>query len=470
MADTVKEVRLGRQTPTTSYVLPYQDSLGARSIELYQQGGRSAMEWQELLIYDITAKDPDGLWTHSKFGVSLPRRNGKTELFIMREKIGLVDLGEHILHTAHRTSTSHSAWERMCRELDHSHIPYSSIRAKGSESITLENGARIEYRTRSSKGGLGEGFDLLVIDEAQEYGDDEESALKYVVSDSRNPQTILCGTPPTMTSSGTVFSKLRAAVLEGRSQHTGWAEWGVEFQTDPHDVDAWYETNPSMGVILNERKVADEITTDDLDFNIQRLGLWLTYNVKSAITPAQWNALQCDKLPGLRGKLYAGVKFGKDGQNAALSIAVKTGDDRIFVECIDCRPIRAGRRWIVDFLAAADVAKVAVDGAGYQKLLQDDLKDRRLHKPVVVLPKVEQVITANAAFADALDAKTLCHMAQPSVVQIVTNCQRRAIGQNGGFGYKSAKDGVAVEILDSLILAHWQAQLSRRAKKQTITY
>ena len=115
MADTVKEVRLGRQTPTTSYVLPYQDSLGARSIELYQQGGRAAMEWQELLIYDITARDPDGLWTHSKFGVSLPRRNGKTELFIMREKIGLVDLGEHILHTAHRTSTSHSAWERMCR-------------------------------------------------------------------------------------------------------------------------------------------------------------------------------------------------------------------------------------------------------------------------------------------------------------------------------------------------------------------
>ena len=44
MADTVKEVRLGRQTPTTSYVLPYQDSLGARSIELYQQGGRAAME------------------------------------------------------------------------------------------------------------------------------------------------------------------------------------------------------------------------------------------------------------------------------------------------------------------------------------------------------------------------------------------------------------------------------------------
>ena len=181
-----KEVRLGRQTPTTSYVLPYKDSLGESAIELYEQGGRAAMEWQKLLIEDIMAVDADGLWVHSRFGISLPRRNGKTEVFMMREKKGL-ELGEHILHTAHRTSTSHSAWERMCRELDHSHISYASIRAKGAESITLENGARIEYRTRSSKGGLGEGFDLLVIDEAQEYGDDEESALKYVVSDSRNP-------------------------------------------------------------------------------------------------------------------------------------------------------------------------------------------------------------------------------------------------------------------------------------------
>lgn len=43
--------------------------------------------------------------------------------------------------------------------------------------------------------GLGEEFDLLVIDEAQEYTDDQASALKYVVTDSRNPQTIFCGTP-----------------------------------------------------------------------------------------------------------------------------------------------------------------------------------------------------------------------------------------------------------------------------------
>ena len=45
--------------------------------------------------------------------------------------------------------------------------------------------AVINFRTRSSKGGLGEGYDLLVIDEAQEYTTDQETALKYIVTDSK---------------------------------------------------------------------------------------------------------------------------------------------------------------------------------------------------------------------------------------------------------------------------------------------
>ena len=74
-----------------------------------------------------------------------------------------------------------------------------------------------------------------MIDEAQEYQDDQESSLKYTVSDSPNPQTILCGTPPTPISAGTVFVKFRQSCLAGELKHSGWAEWSVEYQTDPRD-------------------------------------------------------------------------------------------------------------------------------------------------------------------------------------------------------------------------------------------
>lgn len=104
-----KTARLGRQTPTQALVLPYDETKGGEAVELYEQGGRTAMDWQKVLLYDMMAVDDDGLWVHSKFGLSVPRRNGKSEIDKMRELWGLFH-GEHILHTAHRTTTKHSAW------------------------------------------------------------------------------------------------------------------------------------------------------------------------------------------------------------------------------------------------------------------------------------------------------------------------------------------------------------------------
>lgn len=473
----------GRQSPTNSVTLPYQETCGQAAIDLYESTGRRAQEWQKLLVYHILAGNKDGLWTHTKYGYSVPRRNGKNEIAAIRELYGLKH-GERILHTAHRTTTSSSASRRLAALLDaagYTEIArpkknerydrhYTYAKQLGLERITLlsPGGGVCDFRTRSSKGGLGEGFDLLVIDEAQEYTDDQESALKYVVTDSRNPQTIFCGTPPTPLSSGTVFLKMRSAALQGGMPNTGWAEWSVERQTDPKDRDAWYETNPSLGTILTERAIADEIGGDAVDFNIQRLGLWLRYNQKSAISQSEWDALQCKALPALEGKLYAGIKFGKDGKNVALSIAAKTDDGRVFIEAVDCRPVRAGRAWLLAFLQKAELAGVAVDGAGGQQLLADDMKEARLKVPV--LPTVKQIVTANAAFEQAVFSKTVCHMGQPALTQAATNCEKRAIGSGGGFGYRSILEGADIALLDSAILAYWQCSNSKKQRKQRISY
>lgn len=463
------ENRIGRQTPTQEVVLPYKDSLGHEAIELYNSSDRTAQPWQELLCSDILAVNEDGLWVHTKFGYSVPRRNGKNEVVVMRELRGLKH-GEKMLHTAHRTTTGHSAWERLKDRLDKLGIEYDSQKALGRERIELseaDGGGRIEFRTRSSKGGLGEGFDLLIIDEAQEYQDAEETALKYVVSDSQNPQTIFCGTPPTPVSSGTVFLHLRNDTLRGDKSNTGWAEWSVPEQSDPHNRDLWYETNPSLGTVLTERKIADEIGSDEVDFNIQRLGLWLRYNLKSAISRTEWDELQCKQLPPLCGKLFVGIKFGFDGESVAMSIAVQA-EKKVFVEAIDCRPVRDGLDWITAFLSAADYESVAIDGANGQQLLANAIKDAGLKKPL--LPTVKEVILANTAFEQGLFAKTICHMGQPALVQAVSNCEKRSIGTGGGFGYRSIKNGVKIELMESMILAFWQCKTPKTRKKQKIRY
>mgnify|MGYP000140493897 CR=1 FL=1 len=84
------------------------------------------------------------------------------------------------------------------------------------------------------------------------------------------------------------------------------------------------------------------------------------------------------------------------------------------------------------------------------------------HLKAPVLPTVKQIITANAAFEQALFAKSLCHAGQPSLVQVASNCEKRAIGTNGGFGYRSLTEGGHIELLDSIILACWQCSEARR--------
>lgn len=458
--------RLGRQTPTQSVILPYEKTYGQEAAELYAKTGNKLLEWQELMQCDIMAVNEEGLWVHQKYGYSIPRRNGKSENVLARCLWGMRHQ-ERILYTAHRATTSHAVWERLERMCEKAGISIdSSFKAFGKEHLYTGDGGVVEFRTRTSSGGLGEGYDLLIIDEAQEYTEAQETSLKYIVSDSDNPQTIMLGTPPTVVSAGTVFVKYRETVLAGRGFDSGWAEWSVPKQVAADDVEAWYEANPSLGTILTERKIRAEITTDDIDFNIQRLGLWIQYNQKSAISKTEWESLKPQDPPILVGKVFAGIKYSHAGKNVAMSVAVKTKDGKVFVETLDCRPIRAGNQWILEYLAAMRPEKIVVDGANGQNILAAEMKEARIKKPE--LPTVKQIITANSLFEQGLSAGNILHMNQPSLTQAVSNCKKRAIGSNGGFGYQAINEEIEIALLDSVILAYWKCAMSKEKKKQKV--
>ena len=158
------DVRYGRQTPTSSVVIPYTETLGQRAIDLYKQTGREPQPWQEALVYDIRAVNDDGFFTHSKFGYEVPRRNGKGEILTIVE---LDDLfaGRKTLHTAHRVTTSSSASARLAKLLNdmgydeiHRVKPgeeyeksYTYLKTIGLERIKLlDTGGSVDFRTRTS--------------------------------------------------------------------------------------------------------------------------------------------------------------------------------------------------------------------------------------------------------------------------------------------------------------------------------
>ena len=170
----------------------------------------------------------------------------------------------------------------------------------------------------------------------------------------------------------------------------------------------------------------------------------------------------------MTSKLFVGIKFGHDGENVSMSVAVKTAEEKIFVESIDCRPIREGFGWIISFLQKADTAAVIVDGANGQQLLSDAMKEAKLKAPI--LPTVKQIIQANSAFMQGVFSKAVCHKGQQSLVQAISNCEKRAIGTNGGFGFRSIVEGIDIGLMDSMILAFWKCSEQKEKRKQQIRY
>lgn len=463
--------KIGQQTPTTSVIVPYTKTKGKEAIDLYAKAGRKLEKWQADLLKDIMAYNKK-LWVHLSFGYAVPRRNGKSEDVLARALWGLEN-GERILYTAHRTSTSHSAWQRMTDLLFklgyQEKTDFTKTKQLGFETINhIRSGGAMNFRTRTTSGGLGEGYDLLIIDEAQEYTSDQASSLTYITSASENPQVIYLGTPPTPLSSGTEFKSYRARVLEEAPEDCGWAEWSVPMQSDPMDRELWYKTNPALGLHLTERTIKNEYKGDDVDFNIQRLGLWLKHDLKSAISQPEWEALTCPVKPEKKKPVFAGVKFGVDNRNVALAAAFKLSDGKVFVECLDCRPVREGFDWIIKYLKGLNAKKVVVDGASGQSLLRDAMKKEGIKG--YEAPKVEDIINANSQFTQAIFENRICHMNQPSLTAVVGSCEKRAIGSKGGYGYKALKEGLEISLMDSVILAFWACSEYKEQKKQRISY
>ena len=115
---------------------------------------------------------------------------------------------------------------------------------------------------------------------------------------------------------------------------------------------------------------------------------------------------------------------------------------------------------MINFLANADIGGIAIDGANGQQILAADMKEAGIKKKPV-LPTVKDVIASNQLFELAISNKSVRHNDQPALTQSVTNCEKRAIGSSGGFGFRSIKDGVEVALLESAILAYWMCSKKR---------
>ena len=120
------------------------------------------------------------------------------------------------------------------------------------------------------------------------------------------------------------------------------------------------------------------------------------------------------------------------------------------------------------YLLNEHVRSVVVDGASGQGILTDEMKAAGIKKKLV-LPKISDIVEANALFEQNVFGGIICHSDQPSVEQIVGNCEHRAIGSGGGFGFSSILEGADVSLLDSLALAAWACSTAKEKRVQKVS-
>ena len=410
-----------------------------------------------------------------------------TGVCVPREDWGIRYRNERILHTAQEYQTSRVAFDRLrekfgnCKHDINAKYPELNrlvdryTTSAGQMILDLKDGGHIEFRTRGNSGDMGRGgtFDVIVIDEAQSYTDEQDAALSPLNSaaPSGSPQTIMMGTvpDPRKPHKGEVFMRLHdmshADPYVGMCAH----EWGTDEVGDVTDEDRWYETNPSLGMnllISGLRKDSKSMSAET--FAREHLGWW--GGVVSAVKPidrALWNAccISDADAESLQGSPVYSVKFDKDGQVGSIAVCLVPHENRVrpHVEYIDSWPLNRGiGRFLEWFLDASQHAMaIVLDGRSDAMTLYGKLVAAGVDDEVLILPKSYEVADACSGFVDAVRSRELTHINQEQTSDALHKCTKRKIGNAGGYGFDS-EEPVDTTIAECMALAHWWAVKAMR--------
>ena len=458
----------GRQTPTRLVEPEWTSTEWADCHAINAAGGLDLLEWQDAILRGWLSRNALGRWAAQTCGGSVARQNGKTlGLVVPRCTYGMVVLGEEIIYTSHLQKTSTETFESIANFFDSKKLRkyVKDIKtALGREQVILNNGARIKFLARTRNGGRGQHGDLLIFDEALELDADSQASFLPAISASNNPQTIYVSTPPTSRSDCGVFREIRERALSGKSERTAWFEWSVDEIGDVRDKERWYQTNPSLGILIKESTVEAECEQMDADtFARERLGWWsktLAEQREHVIDEADWQACKVDK-PTQDGTVVYAVRFSSDGAVGTLAACYK--NDVPFVYVIDSRSMNGGLSWFVDYLAQRHqkAAQIVIDGQSNAQALNDKLLERGVPANVIVRPSTADAIASYSALVNAVKERQVCHYGQPALDDSATKCAKRRIGTHGGFGFASTDEADST-LIESCALAYRCAMTTKR--------
>lgn len=250
----------------------------------------------------IPGKEPV-TWASTQFGLSEPRQNGKSELFLARKVFGALYLEEpRIIFSAHEVKTSIEQFNKLralCENYDVLRKRVKRVTStNGREGIEFLSGSTVNFLSRTKGSGRGFSASTILLDEAQELSFTVFAAILPTLSAIPNSQLWMGGTPPSPEMNGEVFTRARNQAIARGNRFQAWVEWGggpkpddIATGTSPRydasDPEEWKRANPACPSRIPLSAIEAEYSAmDDDTFRRDRLAEWDTAS-SGAVVPAQ---------------------------------------------------------------------------------------------------------------------------------------------------------------------------------------
>jgi hypothetical protein len=471
--------------PRIHWVPGCVESLGGRVVEFARAVGLTLDPEQELVLEGSLGVRADGRWQTREVGVNMPRQNGKGEILLARELFGLFELGERlVIHTAHEFKTSAEHFQRLeavvrgCPEL-HAKVsrrPSGQIDgyrySHGEESITLQDGARIEFKTRTKSGMRGfAGVDLLVLDEAMIIAEAAHSSALPIIRASkaeRGPQLWYAGSAVDQDAHdhGVVWTRVRERGIAGEDQSLAYFEWSLDAEhpdavSDETALDKalWQQVNFAVarGRVPLEHMEWERRALSPRGFIVELLGVgdWPVTDAvpASVINMEQWQALvDLDSSP--LDPLCFAFDVTPSRSSASIGVAGKRSDGLAHVEVVEQRE---GTGWLVARLVSLNEKHrpvgVFCDAFGPAGSIVDELVDRGV--PVESVTSTEHG-RACAMIFDTVEQSGLRHLGTAELQLALRGAKTRQMAGDSWL-WARKKSSVDISPLVAVTLALWAA-------------
>ena len=473
--------------PRVHWVPESPESVGGRAVAFARRIGMELDPEQEMVLAESLGVREDGRWQTREVGLNVPRQNGKGEILIARELFGLFELGERlVIHTAHEFKTSAEHFNRLesvvrdCAEL-HARVMRNLDTGRivgyryshGEESIELDTGARIEFKTRTKSGMRGfAGVDLLVLDEAMIISEAAHSSSMPTIRASkaeRGPQLWYTGSAvdQEVHEHGVVWARVRERGIAGDDQALAYFEWSIDVE-HPDDVtdemtldhDLWRAVNFAIarGRVTEEHMEWERRAMSQRGFIVELLGGGdypaTDGNPDAVIALEAWNDLE-DEASVLLDPICLAFDVSPD-RRTSISASGLNEEGKFHVEVIHAR---AGTGWVAETLAALyakhEVVEIVCDGFGPSASIA-----KRVDEAGIVVRRMNSGEYAEACgvFLDLVGERQLRHLGQQELSSAVRGARARPLVDRWAWSRTKSVADVGPLISSTLALSAAAAQ------------